>query len=160
MAKKQEEATNTQYVIKGATLYWASLHEVNKYSEKYQVNATNLSSDDEAALTAMGINVRDGKEKGKPEMGMYIVAKANRPVTVVDAKRNTLSDATNVGNGSKGNVCVSAFPYDHPTGGKGVGCGLQAVQITELVEYSAAGMFEEVDGGYEKPAEATEASPF
>ena len=152
---------NKQHVIKGTTIYWANLHEVNKYSEKYQVNCTNLSKDDEKALKALGCKVQDGKEKGKPEKRMYIVAKASRPVMVVDAGKNTIGDASVIGNGSIGNVSINAFDYDHPTGGKGTGCGLQAVQIVELVEYSATGMFEEVEGGYtQEPATTTEDSPF
>jgi len=150
------------HVIKKTKLYWANLHEVNQYSEKYQVNCTNLSKDDEKVLKGMGVPVKDGKESGKPEMGMYIVAKANRPVMVVDSMKNTVADASKIGNGTIANVSINAYDYDHPTGGKGTGCGLQAVQVVELVEYSKTGMFEEVEGGYtnKEAAEATEASPF
>lgn len=145
---------NDQTMINKCKLYWACLHEVSRFSEKYEVKATNLSKADEKKLKALGLKVMDGKEKGKPEMGMYITAKANRPVPVVDSKRNTIADCSNIGNGTIANVCVSAFNYDHPTGGKGVGCGLQAVQIVELVEYSKGAVFEEEEGyTVETPAE-------
>ena len=145
---------NDQYVIKGCKLYWACLHEVSRFSEKFEVKATNISKSDEKALKALGLKVQDGKEKGKPEMGMYLTAKATRAVPVVDAKRNTIADTSNIGNGTIANVAVSAFNYDHPTGGKGVGCGLQAVQIVELVEYSKGAVFEEEEGyTVETPAE-------
>ena len=101
--------------------------------------------------------MKDGKEQGKPEMGMYVVAKATRPVVVVDSEKNSIENATNIGNGSIGNVAVAAFDYDHPTGGKGVGCGLQAAQISELIEYTPAGMFEKQEGGYVAEAKLEEA---
>ena len=137
-------------MITDCVFYWCNLTEPNRYSEKYQVNATNLSDGDATALKKLGLNVQDGKEKGKPEMGLYLVAKALRPVIVVDSLKDTIEDPSNVGNGSKGNVSINAYPYDHPTGGKGIGCGLQAVQITELIEYEPAGMFKEVEGGYKQ----------
>lgn len=139
---------NKNHKITDCVLYWCSLTEPNQYSEKYQVNATNLSAGDVKALEKLGLSVKDGKEKGKPEMGRFVVAKAMRTVSVVDSHMNTIEDPSNVGNGSRGNVYISAFDYDHQTGGKGVGCGLQAVQITELIEYSPTACFEKVDGGY------------
>ena len=156
--KRNKKMSETRtHVIKGCTFYWANFHEPNRYSEKYQVNCTNLSKDDEKALKAIGLTVKDGKEQGKPEMGMYVVAKATRPVVVVDSEKNSIENATNVGNGTIGNVAVAAFDYDHPTGGKGVGCGLQAAQIHELIEYTPAGMFDKEEGGYVAEAKLEEA---
>lgn len=153
-----KENQNKNYKITDCVLYWCNLHEPSQYSEKYQVNATNLSDSDAKALKKLGLNVNDGKEKGKPEMGLYVVAKAMRPVPVVDSAKNTIEDTSNIGNGSKGNVFISAFDYDHVTGGKGVGCGLQSVQITEFIEYSPAAMFDEVKGGYVQATAATTTS--
>lgn len=152
------EKETKNHKITDCTLYWCNLHEPNQYSDKYQVNATNLSNDDAKALKKLGLTIHDGKEKGKPEMGLYVVAKAMRPVAVVDSLKNTIEDTSNIGNGSKGNVFISAFDYDHATGGKGVGCGLQSVQLTELIEYSPVAMFEEVKGGYVQTATATTTS--
>ena len=153
MSEENKDTNKTQYTITGCDLWWCSLKDVNKFSGKFQVNAANLSAKDVKALEAMGIKVQDGKEKGKPEMGKYIVAKAQRPVMVIDSQKNTIADPSKVGNESKGSVSVNAYNYDHPTGGKGVGCGLQAVQVNELKEYSPTAMFEVVEGGY------TEAEP-
>jgi hypothetical protein len=137
---------NTTHMIRGCTLYWAHLEEPNKKSNKFQVNCTNLSKDDEKALKALGVNVTDGKEKGKAEMGMYVIAKATKKVHVVDSKRNTIEDCSNIGNGTKANVFINAYPYPDHGNGAGVGCGLQSVQITQLEEYSRGGVFEEEEG--------------
>jgi hypothetical protein len=98
------EKETKNHKITDCTLYWCNLHEPNQYSDKYQVNATNLSNDDAKALKKLGLTIHDGKEKGKPEMGLYVVAKAMRPVAVVDSLKNTIEDTSNIGNGSKNGI--------------------------------------------------------
>ena len=62
-----------------------------------------------------------------------------------------------VGNGTIANVIIR--PYDWTfKNKKGVGCGLQGIQIVQLKEYrGAADMFEAQEGGYVRPelAQAT-----
>ena len=140
------EKKNTYHKIRNCTLYWAHLATPNDKSKKFQVNCTNLSKDDVTALKKLGLNVTDGKEKGKAEMGMYVIAKATRPVQVVDAKRNTIEDLSGIGNGTIAHVIINAYDYPDHGNGAGVGCGLQGVQIIEMVEYAAGGGFEEEEG--------------
>ena len=102
------EKKNTYHKIRNCTLYWAHLATPNDKSKKFQVNATNLSKDDVTALKKLGLTVTDGKEKGKAEMGMYVIAKATRPVQVVDAKRNTIEALIGIGNGTIANVIIYA----------------------------------------------------
>ena len=149
MAKQEKNKDKKYITVKDCTLYWAYLHKVSDRSGKYQVNLCNLSKGDAMALKEAGLTVHEGKEKGHAEYGSFIVAKtvaSNGPVQVVDSKRNTIVDATNVGNGTKANVNIVAYWHADYGNGEGVGCGLQNVQVIELVEYSAGGGFEEVEG--------------
>ena len=51
-------------VVKGDAM-WASLHEVNKMSDKYQIDICNLGKKDVKSLEDLGISVRVGEgEKG------------------------------------------------------------------------------------------------
>ena len=140
------ESNNKYHKIRGCTLYWAHLAKPNDRSNKFQVNCTNLSKDDVKALKLLGLTVHDGKEKGKGEMGMYVIAKATRAVQVVDSKKNSIDELESVGNGTIANVIISAYEYPDHGNGAGVGCGLQGVQITNLVEFSVGGGFEEEEG--------------
>jgi hypothetical protein len=85
---------------------------------------------------------------------MYVVAKAPNPVPVVDAKRNTINNTRSIGNGTIANVNINAYSYPDHGNGAGVACGLQAIQIIDLIEYTPGGGFEE-EKGYEAPQEQT-----
>ena len=149
MAKQEINKDKKYITINDCTLYWAYLHKVSNKSGKYQVNCCNISKDDAMALKEAGLKVHEGKEKGHAEYGSFVVAKTieeRGPVQVVDSKRNTIADATNVGNGTKANVQISAYWHDDYGNGEGFGCGLQSVQITDLVEYKPGGGFKEVEG--------------
>lgn len=135
-----------QEVIKGV-LEWAHLTpgKPNDLSGKYQVDVCQLDSDTVKKLKKLGLDVQDGSKKGKAEKGHYVTPKATRPVTVVDSKRNTFEAIDSIGNGTVANVAIRAFPYNFK-GKEGIGCGLQAIQILDLKEYSPAGMFGDEDG--------------
>lgn len=133
-----------QVVVKGV-LEWANLDKPNEMSGKYQVDVCQLDKDAVKALRGVGIEVQDGKAKGKEKKGFYVTPKATRPVTIVDAKKNSMDVADSVGNGTTANVAVRAFDYSYK-GKTGVGAGLQAIQVIELVEYSQSSMFDEEDG--------------
>jgi len=62
----------------------------------------------------------------------------NKPVPVVGADLMPLEDVSVIGNGSIGNVKIRTFEYDF-NGRKGIGCRLDAVQITKLIEYASKG---------------------
>mgnify|MGYP003647786119 FL=1 len=68
----------------------------------------------------------------------------NKPVRVVDASVKQI-DATNLGNGSMGNVLVYQYPYE-TAGRTGVAASLTAVQVIKFEEYTGGGEdFEVVD---------------
>lgn len=152
---------NKQLVVEGV-LEWAHLEKPNEMSNKFQVDVCQLSKDAVKELKAAGLDVQDGAKKGKEGKGFYITPKATRPVTIVDSMKNSLACAGSIGNGTEAKVAVRPFDYNYK-GKSGVGVGLQAIQILKLVEYSAAGMFEE-ESGYTAPqpvaAGGAETDPF
>ena len=150
-----------QAVIKGV-LEWAHLAKPNEMSGKFQVDVCQLDKDTVKQLKALGLEVQDGKAKGKEGKGFYVTPKATRPVTIVDAKKNSIDVAESIGNGTTAKVAIRAFDYNYK-GKSGVGAGLQAIQIIELVEYSQSSMFDEEDGyTAQKPVTAggAETDPF
>jgi hypothetical protein len=155
-----ENKTYENIIISKVKLQWAKLAEPSEMSGKYQVDLVELNDSTVKLLTKAGITVKDGADKKKPdpEIGKYVVASATRPVPVIDGKRNAMYELDGIGNGSLANVVIR--PYNWTFKGKsGVGCGLQAVQVTELKEYSGAtDMFDDVKGGYEAPAKPKEAA--
>lgn len=72
--------------------------------------------------------LRDGDEE-KPEDEAYansffLSAKSKLRPQVIDVKRQALNDETEFYSGCYGHVTITVYPYTHPTGGKGVSCGL------------------------------------
>ena len=133
-----------QLVIEGV-LEWAHLAKPNEMSKKYQVDVCRLDKDTVKALKAAGLDVQDGEKKGKEGKGFYVTPKATLPITIVDAMKNSLDCADSIGNGTKAKVAIRPFDYNYK-GKTGVGAGLQAIQILDLVEYSQSAMFDEEDG--------------
>lgn len=162
MSKKEEKKDNPSITVAG-TLEWAHLTpgKPNEMSGKYQCDVCQLSDDDVKKLEAAGLEVRDGADKGKPEKGHYVTPKAGKPLTsgLVDSKCNPFDGAERIGNGTRANVAVRPFKYTYK-GKSGIGCGLQAVQITELIEYAPAGMFAEEEGFVAEPVAAVVDDPW
>ena len=141
--------------LDGVELQWAKLNEPSDLSNKYTVNVIKLTDAQVKELKSAGLTVKHGKDKEKPdpEIGNYIAPSAQNPVTVVDSMKKSIEgdELGKIGNGTIANVIVR--PYDWTfKNKKGVGCGLQGLQITELKEYrGATDMFEAQKGGYVQP---------
>lgn len=153
---KNDKGDNRQVNVKG-TLLWPCLLEPAEMSGKHEVVVTNLSADDVKKLKAVGVTARTREDK--PEYGSFVTPKANRPPLVVDWNRDTYDPekVEKIGNGTVGNVCIRAFDYDY-NGKKGVGAGLQAIQVLELKEYNPGSSFE-VEDNY-APASKSDDVPF
>lgn len=124
-------------MIVHGTAYYANLDKKNEMSGKYQMNICNLSAADVKALKAAGIDIKTPKP-GNPKQatwGHYIVGKSANPVKAYDTHKQELGFGVKIGNGSKVRVQINPYPYDYK-GKKGIGCGLNAVMVTELVEYA------------------------
>lgn len=150
-----ENKTYENIILSEMELKWVKLDKPSEMSSKYQVDLVNLDDATVKLLKKADLKVKDGMDKKEPDpsIGKYITASATRPVPVIDGKRNAMSELDNIGNGSTANVIIR--PYNWTFKGKsGVGCGLQAVQVTKLKEYSGAtDLFVDVKGGYEAPAQ-------
>lgn len=74
----------------------------------------------------------DPNKGGDPDYAgcVFINAKANldHPPVIVDARCNPVMDRDEVYSGCYANVQLSIYAYNHPTGGKGLGAGLVAIQ--------------------------------
>lgn len=114
-----------------AEIMWAFLDQPNEMSGKYQVDLCNLSRGAVETLEGMGIPVHSKADK--PEKGFYITAKsATRPIKATDTDGNKIE--AKIGNGSKGIALINPYPYSYK-GKKGVGAGINALTITDLVVY-------------------------
>lgn len=139
--------------LKNVELMWARLAKPSDMDGKYQVQLVKLDKAQVKELEKHGLEVRDGKTKAKPDpsIGRYVNAKAKPydngacPVVLKDAACNVLENAENIGNGTKANVNVTLFEYDYK-GKQGIGVGLDAVQIVDLVEFNNNTSFDPVDG--------------
>ena len=79
-----------------------------------------------------GVRPSDGQAFGEECRGCWVFtasAKADHPPFVVDAQVQPIIDPTKVYSGMWGNVSVSFFPYNS-AGKKGIGCGLNGLQVT------------------------------
>jgi hypothetical protein len=110
-------------------LMWVYNNKENDMSKAYQLDICNLS--DAAAKTLKEIGGRVLNKADKPEKGNYIVAKSNKPIETVD-KTGAVVDKI-VGNGSKGEVTVLAYPYDNKFG-KGIKWVAVKITVTQLAE--------------------------
>lgn len=79
-----------------------------------------------------GVRPSDGQVFGEECKGCWVFtasAKADHPPFVVDAQVQPIIAPTKVYSGMWGNVSVSFFPYNS-AGKKGIGCGLNGLQVT------------------------------
>ena len=152
--KKNDDMKETKQAVIEGVLEWAHLQpgKPNELSGKYQVDVCQLPAATVKELKGLGLEVQDGAKKGKPDKGFYVTPKATKAVAIVDSKKTKFEDAERIGNGTKAKVAIRAFPYNFK-GKEGIGCGLQAIQILDLNEYSPAGMFAEEEGFVAEPTQ-------
>ena len=118
-----------------------------------------------------GVRPSDGQAFGEECKGCWVFtasAKADHPPFVVDAQVHPATDPTKVYSGMWGNVSVTFFPYNS-AGKKGIGCGLNGLQVTRDGEplsarVTAKDAFQPVDAapaapGYTAPAAPGYAAP-
>lgn len=113
-----------------------------------------------------GVRPSDGQAFGEECRGCWVFtasAKADHPPFVVDAQVQPIIDPTKVYSGMWGNVSVSFFPYNS-AGKKGIGCGLNGLQVTRDGEplsarVTAQDAFQAVGAAPAAPGYATPAAP-
>lgn len=143
------------YLIADVELNWARLQSpINPFGTdiyELQIATTDKAKAEELKANHFNVKERDGKfVVSLKRNAQKRDGTDNGKVRVVDAAKAPLD--ANIGNGSRGNVIVWQYPYE-TMGRKGVSGSLTAVQVTELVEYSAGGVdFDIVGGGEETPS--------
>jgi len=110
-------------------LMWVYNTKINEMSKAYQLDICNLS--DAAVKTLKEIGGRVNNKSDKPEKGNFIVAKSNKEIETVDANGDAITAP--IGNGSKGEVTVLAYPYDNKFG-KGIKWVAVKIVVTKLQE--------------------------
>lgn len=101
----------------------------NKNNNRYECTIGNISDDDAAKLTGLGIKV-----KHKAAMGNFIVAKSKFLFEPIDEKSQKV-DTTTLGNGSK---CIALIaPYKHDMSAiHGNSPTVKKLMVTEVVTYT------------------------
>lgn len=124
-----------QLALKDVTLYWANLRHRNTMSDKYQVDLCQLTTPQKKALEDAGIRVNN---KGD-DRGDFVTAKSAKfEIIPYNSDGTEISEDVSIGNGSKGNVIVETFEWNHaPTKRSGVGLGIKigGLTVTDLNEY-------------------------
>lgn len=113
---------------------WASIHEPNQKSGKYQVDICNLSKEAVKALEDSGLSVKyeaQPKKEGLIPRLYHVTAKSQKyPIKAYDSDGEQIE--ANVGNGSKGTALIK--PYVN-TFDKNINAGISTITVTELVQY-------------------------
>ena len=145
-------------LITDVQLNWARLvTPINPFGQdiyEIQISTTDQAKADQMKADHLNVKEKDGvftvslKRNATRRDGSD-----NGKVRVVDSAKNPV-DAGGIGNGSTGNVIVWQYPYEN-AGRKGISGSLTAVQVTDLVEYSAGGVdfdvVEATEGSSEAP---------
>jgi hypothetical protein len=122
-----------QVKLKDVTLMWAKLDKVDDMSGKYQVELTNLNQDHVAAISSLGVEVRNNKDK--PEKGFYVTCKSTRPMTALDKEGGILKQV--IGNGSKANVLLGSYDWTFK-GKKGKSPTIAKMIVTDLKAFEGS----------------------
>ena len=132
--------------------YWAHVITPNtKFNPdgEWSIEVCNLDKANKKVAETAGLTIKNkGDERGDfVTLKQYARTKDGTPraISVKDSQRNAFPSDKRVGNGSK--VNVSYFPKEYTVYGGGVKGYLNAVQVTDLVEYSMDD-FGVVEGGY------------
>jgi hypothetical protein len=123
--------SNVKPILLKATVYWAELHKLNKFSNKYQVQLGNLSPAAVEALSEIGLEARN---KGD-DRGFFITCKSKYPIIAKTKDGVEIPEDVLIGNGSTAVALVGGYEWKTPTGEKGTSPALSKLNITELVEY-------------------------
>jgi hypothetical protein len=140
---KEIEMSDLKPVKIEGTLFWSRwMNEFNtKFNDdntKYETTIGELSAGAVAALTALGVKV-----KNKPEMGDYIVCKSKFAFEPKDVAGKVV-DIKDIGNGTRGVFLVSS--YTHKLSGKhGNAPSLKMITITDLKKYEPEAAVAEED---------------
>lgn len=131
--------SNATTVVK-ATAFWAQLDQTNQFSNKYQIDISNLSAAAVEALQERGIQV---KNKGD-ERGFFVTCKSKFPIEARNAAGDSLA-GVKIGNGSTITAVLNPYEWKSPQGMKGVSANLKQLVVNDLVSYEKDGDAEPIN---------------
>jgi len=132
------------YRLDDVELNWAKLSKpVNPFgTEQWEIQVATKDEKVAKDWKDNYLNVKEGTGDNKGTWSVQLKRKVkkadgseNGKVRVVGRDAKPI-EATNLGNGSKGNVILYQYPYD-AMGRKGVATSLTAVQVSNFIEYNS-----------------------
>lgn len=121
-------------------LHWASVHEPNPKSHKYQVDLCNLSGPAIARLSANGVDIKDkGDDRGK-----FVTCKSQYMIPCVDTNGGVVQDP--LGNGTKADVAIGVSEPSTNSFGTFVYLTPVKVKVKELVAFTPGEVDDEAFG--------------
>jgi len=114
----------------------------NPANDKYECTLCNISDDDAAKLTSLGIKVKN--KPNKAAMGNFIVGKSNYAFKPVDDVTMEDIDIKTLGNGSKCIAIVGSYTH-RMSAANGNAPSIKKLMITEVKTYVPE---EETDDAY------------
>jgi hypothetical protein len=112
-------------------LYWPNLFEVNKLSQKFQVDLANLSTDQIDQIETTGVQIKSKDD----ERGFFVTCKSKYEITPYDKNGEAISRNVLVGNGSRATIMAKPYSWKSPTGQTGISLGIVKLMVTELNQY-------------------------
>lgn len=103
----------------------------NDANTKYECSIGNISDEDAAKLTNLGIHI-----KNKTDMGNYIVGKSQYVFTPFDKAGKPVA-IEDIGNGTKVTAVVSSYKH-RMTDKYGMAPSIAKITVNELVKYNLA----------------------
>ena len=131
--------TELKPVTLNCEIFWASMQEPNRMSNKYQIDLGNLSKAAADALEMRGINVRR-----KDGQGDFITVKSKNPIRAYDKDGEEIKGVL-VGNGSIGKAVIGYYDWKNPAGQQGCSPSLMKLVITDLIIYGGGPEVKEAD---------------
>jgi hypothetical protein len=117
--------------LENVELFWPNLFDVNKLSNKYQVDLSNLSEDQIEQIESTGVQIKSKED----ERGFFVTCKSKYEITPYDKNGEAISRNVLVGNGSRATIMAKPYSWKSPTGQTGISLGIVKLVVTDLNQY-------------------------
>ena len=147
---------SNNYTYLECVMYFPFIFKNTDKFDRYSV-ALGIEGDQVKQAKKLGLNVKQDDEKYD---GMvYVHLKSNYKPDLYDVDGSEYSGPTMLSNGSKAIVKLSQRPYNNKFG-QGVTTFMNAVKITDPIEYVPEGGPGDFDSGSKDPFDNGEEAPF
>lgn len=118
-------------ILKNAKVQWASVHDVNPMSNKYQIDIVNMTDAQIKQLTDAGVRVNECDDPQK-KRGFFVTMKSVIKPDVVDKGKRDFTKL--IGNGSVCNIIWHPFEWTFKKK-TGTSAGLDKIQVLKHVPF-------------------------